>query len=166
MTFFLLDVFYEHKNVAFFVFVRLFNVFLIFMLVKFSLKKKQKRFKITLITSITILLPEFLTLPKTSWPHLHDGDSFNSYNIEGIGNNGMLCISSNIENTVNKNVHFSIYNDSRLLEVIAVSHNFVISEISRNMTTGLLGCCNGVCLSNAIDITRFSSLLRLLRVTA
>ena len=78
----------------------------------------------------------------------------------------MLCISRNIDNTVNKNVQFSIYNGSHLLEVITVSHNLVISEIRRNTTTGLLGCCNGACLSNAIDITRFSSLLRLLRVTA
>ena len=27
---------------------------------------------------------EFLTLPKTSWPHLHVGDNFNSCNIKGI----------------------------------------------------------------------------------
>ena len=105
--------------------------------------------------------PEFSTLVKTSWPHLHVGDNFNPYNIKGIGNNSMLCISSNIDNTVSKNVQFSIFNGSHLLEVITVSHNLVISEIMRNTTTGLLGCCNSVCLSNAIDIIRFSSLLRL-----
>ena len=109
--------------------------------------------------------PGFLTLPKTSWPHLPVGNNFNSYNINGISNNGMLCILSNINNTVNKDVQFSIYNDSRLLEIISVSYNLVISEISSNTTTGLLGCCNGVCLSNAIDITRFSLLLRLLCIT-
>ena len=43
--FFLLDIFYEHKNVAFcFVFVRLFDVFMVFMLVKSSCKKKKKYF--------------------------------------------------------------------------------------------------------------------------
>ena len=47
----------------------------------------------------------------------------------------MLCISSNIDNTVNKNVQFSIYNNSHLLEVIAVSYNLVISEISRLVVT-------------------------------
>ena len=47
----------------------------------------------------------------------------------------MLCISSNINNTVNKNVQFSIYNNSHLLEVIAVSYNLVISEISRLVVT-------------------------------
>lgn len=63
--------------------------------------------------------PEFLNLPsKTSWPRLHVGDSFNSQNIGGISNNGMLCISSNIDNRVHKTVHaqFSIYNESRLRE--------------------------------------------------
>ena len=33
--------------------------------------------------------PGFLTLPKTSWPHLPVGDNFNSYNINGISNNGI-----------------------------------------------------------------------------
>ena len=47
----------------------------------------------------------------------------------------MLCISSNIDNTVNKNVQFSIYDNSHLLEVIAVSYNLVISEISRLVVT-------------------------------
>ena len=47
----------------------------------------------------------------------------------------MLCISSNIDNTVNKNVQFSIYNNSHLLEVIAASYNLVISEISRLVVT-------------------------------
>ena len=56
---FFLDAFYVHKNVAFFIFVCLFNVlcfFMLFMLVKCFCKKNPKRFKITLITSITILL--------------------------------------------------------------------------------------------------------------
>ena len=108
----------------------------------------------------------FLNLSKTSWPQLHVDDNFNSYNISGISNNDKLCTSSNIDNTVNKDVQFSIYNDSRLLEVIAVSQNLAISEISSNATTGLLNCCSGVFLGNAIDVTRFSSLLRLLSVTA
>ena len=56
--------------------------------------------------------PEFLNLPpKTSWPRLHVGDNFNSYKIGCISNNGMLCISSNIDKTVHKNVQFSIYNE-------------------------------------------------------
>ena len=108
----------------------------------------------------------FLNLPKTSWPQLHVDDNFSSYNISGISNNNKLCTSSNIDNTVNKDVHFSIYNDSHLLELIAVSQNLAISEISSNTVTGLLNCCNGVFLGNATDVTRFSSLLRLLRVTA
>ena len=53
MTFFLLDVFMSIKNVAFFVFVRLFNVFMLFMPVKFSCKKSVK---LVLITSTIILL--------------------------------------------------------------------------------------------------------------
>ena len=52
-----MDVFYEHKNVAFFIFVRLFNVFMLFVLVKFSRKEKIKKSKIVLITSTIILLP-------------------------------------------------------------------------------------------------------------
>ena len=70
--------------------------------------------------------PELSTLPKTSWPQVHVADNFNSHNISGTSNNGMLCISINIDKTVNKNVQFSIYKDSCLLEVIAVSHNLVI----------------------------------------
>ena len=90
--------------------------------------------------------PEFLTLPKTSWPHLHVDDNIGSYNIKGISNNGMFCLLSNSVNTVNKNVQFSIYNDSCLLEVIVICHNLEISEISSNTATSLLGYCNGVCL--------------------
>lgn len=87
----------------------------------------------------------------------------NSYNVSGISTNGMLFISSNIDNTVNKNVQIGVYNNSLLLEVIAVSHSLVISEISSKTTTSLLSYCNGVCLSISIDITRFSMLLRLLQ---
>ena len=53
----------------------------------------------------------------------------------------MLCISSNIDS-----VQFSFYNDSRLLEVNAVSHNLLISEFNSNTMTSLSSCCNGVCL--------------------
>ena len=48
--------------------------------------------------------PEFLTLPKTSWPQLHVGNNVNSCNISGISNKGMLFISSNMDDIVNKNV--------------------------------------------------------------
>ena len=54
--------------------------------------------------------PGILTFLKTSWPLLHVGDNFNSYNISSTSNNGIFRISSNIHNTVNKNVQFSIYN--------------------------------------------------------
>ena len=47
--------------------------------------------------------PEFLTLPKTSWPQLHVGNNVNSCYISGISNKGMLFISSNIDDIVNKN---------------------------------------------------------------
>ena len=90
--------------------------------------------------------PELLTVPETSWSQLHVSNNFKSFNISGISNNGIVSISSNINNTVNKNVQFSIYTDSRLLEVIAVSHNLVISNISCNTTSDLLSFCNGVFL--------------------
>ena len=94
--------------------------------------------------------PEFLTLPGTSWSQLQVSNIFKSFNISGISNNGTVSISSNINNTVNKNVQFSIYTALHLLEDIAVSHNLVISEISSNTTTDLLSFCNSVFFSNAI----------------
>ena len=93
---------------------------------------------------------EFLILPETSWSQLHVNNNFKYFNISGFSNNGMVSISSNINNTVNKNVQVSIYTDSYLLEVIDVSHNLVISDNSSNTTSNLLSFCNGVFFSNAI----------------
>ena len=65
---FFLDAFYVHKNAVFFIFVRLY-AFLCFMLVKFSRKKKKKkkRLKITLMTSITILLRNWISKTSASY---------------------------------------------------------------------------------------------------
>ena len=69
VTFLTLDIFYEHKNAAFFVFVRLY-AFLYFLCLKFS-HKKTKRFKITLISSFTILLTFTpFSLPQVICTHL------------------------------------------------------------------------------------------------
>ena len=56
-TFLPLDVFYGHKNAAFFVFV---CALCFFLCVKFCRKKETKKFKIALIASFTILLCKYM----------------------------------------------------------------------------------------------------------
>ena len=56
-TFLPLDVFYGHKNAAFFVFV---CALCFFLCVKFCRKKEAKKFKIALIASFTILLCKYM----------------------------------------------------------------------------------------------------------
>ena len=92
--------------------------------------------------------PKFLLLSELGWPNLSAGDKFDAYN----------------ENNCN-----TVYGDSCLSRVV----DNINASYANGSSTCLLGTAdnnvienNDACLSSIIDINKFSSLIKLLRVTA
>ena len=110
--------------------------------------------------------PEFLSQPETSWPSLEVGDNFTSYmgniNQDGDADNKLVCGIINNENLV------ASYTGEKF-NVLNYGNDIIdlVKDSVENINTCLLSANvqDDACLFRIIQIDRFNSLTKLLRIT-